>query len=98
MSIYEEVEIEDLDYDTADQLYTYPCPCGDRFQISLEELWDGEDIARCPSCTLQIMVVYDEQDLPELVEDDSDEKEDEVSTEEEKKLVESTKKSLIIGA
>ena len=45
MSIYEEVEIEDLDYDPATQTYTYPCPCGDKFSITLEELWDGEDIA-----------------------------------------------------
>lgn len=34
-SIYDEVEIEDFDFDTAEQIYYYPCPCGDRFQISL---------------------------------------------------------------
>lgn len=72
MSIYEEVEIEDLDYDPATQIYTYPCPCGDTFTISLEELWDGEDIAGCPSCTLRIEIIYDEEDLPELREDDDD--------------------------
>ena len=44
MSIYEEVEIEDLDYDATEYMYYYPCPCGDNFQITLEELWDGEDI------------------------------------------------------
>lgn len=66
MSIYEEVEIEDLDYDPIELIYTYPCPCGDKFRISLEDLWDGEDIAPCPSCTLRISVIYDEEDLPEL--------------------------------
>jgi diphthamide biosynthesis protein 3 len=73
MSIYEEIEIEDMDYDPIEYMYTYPCPCGDKFCILLEELWDGEDIAKCPSCTLRIMVIFDEEDLPELPpEDDED--------------------------
>mmetsp|Transcript_17755 Transcript_17755/g.35573 ORF Transcript_17755/g.35573 Transcript_17755/m.35573 type:complete len:115 (+) Transcript_17755:133-477(+) len=73
MSIYEEVEFEDLDYDPVTQIYTYPCPCGDKFSISLEALWDGEDIATCPSCTLRIEIIYDEEDLPPLRDDDDDE-------------------------
>jgi hypothetical protein len=37
MSIYhDEVEIEDMEYDEETESYYYPCPCGDRFQISLE--------------------------------------------------------------
>ena len=72
MSIYEEIEIEDMDYDSVERVYTYPCPCGDKFRITLEELYDGEDIARCPSCTLRIMVIYDEDDLPPLPDSDSD--------------------------
>lgn len=68
MSIYEEIEIEDMTYDPDEYLYTYPCPCGDKFSITLEELWDGEDIATCPSCTLRILVVFEEEDLPELPE------------------------------
>eukprot|EP00984_Skeletonema_dohrnii_P016616 scaffold7430_cov156-Skeletonema_dohrnii-CCMP3373.AAC.11 len=75
MSIYEEVEFEDLDYDPVTQIYTYPCPCGDKFSISLEALWDGEDIATCPSCTLRIEIIYDEEDLPPLREDDDDDDE-----------------------
>ena len=67
MSIYEEIEIEDMTYDPDDFSYTYPCPCGDKFRITLEELWDGEDIAKCPSCTLRIMVIFEEEDLPELL-------------------------------
>ena len=66
MSIYEEVEIEDMIYNEKDYSYTYQCPCGDIFRITLEELHDGEDIAKCPSCTLRIMVIYDEEDLPPL--------------------------------
>jgi diphthamide biosynthesis protein 3 len=86
MSIYEEVEIEDMVFDEAELAYTYPCPCGDRFRITLEELWDGEDVAKCPSCTLRIQVIYEESDLPPLPEeeDDSDEdKEGEAEEEEE---------------
>jgi diphthamide biosynthesis protein 3 len=66
MSIYEEIEIEDMTFDPDELVYTYPCPCGDKFRITLEELWEGEDIAKCPSCTLRIMVIFDDADLPEL--------------------------------
>jgi diphthamide biosynthesis protein 3 len=66
MSIYEEVEIEDMIFNEKDYSYTYQCPCGDIFRITLEELHDGEDIAKCPSCTLRIMVIYDIEDLPAL--------------------------------
>lgn len=41
--------------------------------MKLEDMWDfGEDIATCPSCTLRIRIIYDEDDLPELCQDDSD--------------------------
>lgn len=43
--------------------YTYECPCGDLFQISPSDLRAGEDIARCPSCTLVVRVVYDPDDF-----------------------------------
>lgn len=65
-SIYEEVEIEDMQFDSETQIYYYPCPCGDKFSIALEDLHDGEDIATCPSCTLRIRVVYDSETLPPI--------------------------------
>jgi diphthamide biosynthesis protein 3 len=77
MPLYEEIEIEDMTYDPETMMYSYPCPCGDRFKIYLEDLWDGEDQAGCDSCTLFIEVIYDEEDLPPLPEDDSDDEEDE---------------------
>ena len=61
-----------MTFDPQTQTYSYPCPCGDRFKISLEDLWDGEDIADCQSCTLYISVIYEEENLPELREDDDD--------------------------
>ena len=84
MSYYEEIEIEDLDYDPKKQLYTYPCPCGDKFAIGLDELHDGEDVALCPSCTLRILIIYDEDSLPpyeERSDDEESEEEDELHIE-----------------
>ena len=69
---YEEVEIEDMTYSSSENVYTYPCPCGDNFVITLEELWDGEDVAPCPSCTLVIKVIYEEEDLEPLEDSDND--------------------------
>lgn len=31
---HDEVEIEDFEYDEETEMYHYPCPCGDRFEIS----------------------------------------------------------------
>jgi diphthamide biosynthesis protein 3 len=70
-------QIEDMEFDEENLLFHSPCPCGDRFEISLvssnfvlfnlplancgaqTQLQEGEDIARCPSCSLMIRVIYD---------------------------------------
>lgn len=62
-AIYDEIEIEDLEFNEEESTFYYPCPCGDKFSITLEELAEGEDIARCPSCSLLIRIVYDEEAL-----------------------------------
>lgn len=59
LAIYDEIEIEDMTFDESLQMYHYPCPCGDRFQIMLDDLRDEEDIAVCPSCSLMIRVIFD---------------------------------------
>lgn len=60
ISVYDEVEIEDMTYDETLQTYHYPCPCGDRFEIALADLQDeSNDIAVCPSCSLMIRVIYE---------------------------------------
>ncbi|KAI8962054.1 zf-CSL-domain-containing protein [Daldinia sp. FL1419] len=65
VAVYDEVEIEDMTFDETLQIYHYPCPCGDRFEISLMDLQDEEtDIAVCPSCSLMIRVIYDLDNLP----------------------------------
>ena len=56
---YEEVALEDMQWDDSLQAFTYECPCGDLFQISGDELAAGEDIAHCPSCSLVIRVLCD---------------------------------------
>ncbi|XP_021961360.2 DPH3 homolog [Folsomia candida] len=58
-SYYDEVEIEDFEWDEDSETYFYPCPCGDRFLITKEELINGEDVATCPSCSLLLKVIYD---------------------------------------
>ena len=91
---YDDVEIEDMDFDPAEGMFTYPCPCGDLFQVSIgihlslslslsrvfrgltctaisslflqitiEDLETGEEIARCPSCSLFITVIYDDETI-----------------------------------
>ena len=62
-SIYDEVEIEDLAYNAATRVFSYPCPCGDKFQLSAEDLLAGEDVAPCPSCSLRIRIVLDPDTL-----------------------------------
>ncbi|RZC89043.1 hypothetical protein C5167_030736 [Papaver somniferum] len=60
---YDDVEIEDMEWNEELKSFTYPCPCGDLFQITKEELSIGEEIARCPSCSLYITVVYNMEDF-----------------------------------
>jgi diphthamide biosynthesis protein 3 len=60
---YDDVEIEDMEWREYLKAYTYPCPCGDLFQISLDDLRLGEEIARCPSCSLFITVIYNPEDF-----------------------------------
>lgn len=59
VSYYDELEIEDFTWDEDAKVFHYPCPCGDRFEISKGQLRDGEEIATCPSCSLIVRVIYD---------------------------------------
>ncbi|KAJ2701504.1 Diphthamide biosynthesis protein 3 [Coemansia sp. IMI 203386] len=63
MNFYDEIEIEDMEFDEETSEYTYPCPCGDQFKITLEQIENGEDVATCPSCSLIIKVIYDPDDF-----------------------------------
>ncbi|CCC67999.1 hypothetical protein NCAS_0A14410 [Naumovozyma castellii] len=65
---YDEVEIEDMTFHPELQIFTYPCPCGDRFEIDIMDMLDGENIAVCPSCSLMIDVIFEPEDLEEFLE------------------------------
>jgi len=99
-NVYEVVKLSDMMYDEKEQLYQYQCPCGDLFEIGLEDLYDGENIALCPSCTLKLRVVYTENELPELMEyssSDDDEVEEEEEEKEEKDDVKHIKKNSAVS-
>lgn len=96
MTLHDEVELEDMDWSEELQAFTYQCPCGDLFQITLDELasggprsgavqaatrgWAsrassltrsplaGEEVAKCPSCSLYVKVIYDPEDFKEALE------------------------------
>ena len=37
-NIYDTLEIEDLDFEEDSMAFYYPCPCGDRFTITLVQI------------------------------------------------------------
>lgn len=63
LSYYDSVDIVDFTYNREMEFFSYPCPCGDIFTITLEDLKAGETIARCNSCSLLVYVIYSEKDL-----------------------------------
>ena len=54
---YEEVALDEMEWVEEDGMYYYQCPCGDMFEISQEDIEKGEDVARCPSCSLTLKVI-----------------------------------------
>ena len=76
MEVYDEIEIEDMDWVEEDKAFYYPCPCGDLFKISLKEIDEENDIATCPSCSLTIRVIFEEEDLEEFRCGDESEEDD----------------------
>jgi diphthamide biosynthesis protein 3 len=61
MSVYhDEIEIEDFEYDEEEETYYYPCPCGDRFQItkvrssSIQAVLDS--VASCKNLIILILL------------------------------------------
>ncbi|KAH9422097.1 Diphthamide biosynthesis protein 3 [Dermatophagoides pteronyssinus] len=65
---HDEVEIEDFDYDPETETFSYPCPCGDLFTILKDDLLNGEVVASCVSCSLIIKVIYDMDDINNVIE------------------------------
>ena len=59
ISVHEEVELSEMEFDEGLEGYLYDCPCGDEFYISITDLKNGLNIAECPSCSLKIRVLFD---------------------------------------
>ena len=55
---YLEIEISVMDWDEETLTFSYECPCGDKFLLTQEQIEQGETIARCPSCSLIVKVIY----------------------------------------
>ena len=54
--VYDTVLLSEMEYVEDDATYYYQCPCGDMFEITVEDLKNGITIARCPSCSLKVRV------------------------------------------
>ena len=73
-NIYDEVEIEDMEYNEEEKVFLYQCPCGDKFRAELSFLkaeyqkdkTKGYVIAPCPSCSLLLKVIFDEKYLEQF--------------------------------
>ena len=63
--VHEEVSLDKFEFDVELDGYLYPCPCGDEFFISIDDLKDGFDIAECDSCSLKVKVLYDHKKFME---------------------------------
>ncbi|ORD93475.1 DPH3 [Enterospora canceri] len=59
VSHYDQIHLSEFEYDDECGTYTYPCPCGDDFVITVDEIRNGETIARCQSCSLIVLCLYD---------------------------------------
>jgi len=59
-AVYDDIAFVDMQFEEEDDVYVYPCPCGDIFVISVEELRQGKQIAHCNGCSLKIRVILDD--------------------------------------
>ncbi|KAG5502044.1 hypothetical protein JKF63_04321 [Porcisia hertigi] len=57
---YEEVQLADMTLE--DGVLRFPCPCGDLFELSLEDFIAGKDVAQCPTCSLTIKVLFTKEE------------------------------------
>lgn len=68
MSYYEEIKLSEFAYNEITNEFSYPCPCGDVFVITEDELRAEEQIARCQSCSLIVLVLYDTENITNILE------------------------------
>ncbi|XP_063052219.1 dnaJ homolog subfamily C member 24 [Engraulis encrasicolus] len=51
-----QISLEDMDWDSDTESYTYGCRCGGEFVIGKEELEEAEAIVCCDTCSLSIEI------------------------------------------
>ncbi len=56
MYYYDEIPLHKMELARGKLLY--PCPCGDTFELSIDDLLAGSEKAECPTCSLAIRVLY----------------------------------------
>ena len=59
--VYDTVLLSEMTHEEG--VYYWECPCGDMFEITADDLAGGVRIAKCPSCSLKILV----DGVPELL-------------------------------
>lgn len=57
---YEEVQLSEMTLE--DGVLRFPCPCGDLFELLLEDFISGSDVAQCPTCSLTIKVLFSKEE------------------------------------
>ncbi|CCW65036.1 unnamed protein product [Phytomonas sp. EM1] len=62
---YEEVLLSNMLVE--DGKLIYPCPCGDLFELSLQDFAAGADVAQCPTCSLTIKVKFTHEEKAHLL-------------------------------
>ena len=87
---YDAVDL--LDMTEGEDIFSFPCPCGDNFIISVINLLDNEDVADCASCSL-ILKVEDKSGVVDQLAAQA-EKEEEEEEEEQPVLTEAPNTSL----
>ena len=56
--VYDELSFDKMKWKPEDLEFITDCPCGDVFKILVDDMFYGEDIAYCDSCSLVIRVNF----------------------------------------
>jgi len=62
--VYDELALDKMVWKETDLEFVADCPCGDVFKILVDDLFYGEDIAYCDSCSLVLRVNFTEVSSP----------------------------------
>ena len=59
----QEVDLDDMEFDELNQLFSYGCRCGERIMVSCDALADRQDVFTCHSCSLRIKALYEVDEI-----------------------------------